>query len=44
MPSDAIALSNASIDRDAQFDVVIVGAGFAGLYLLYRLRQMGLTA
>ncbi len=24
-------------------DVVIVGAGFAGLYLLYRLRKMGLT-
>ncbi len=27
-----------------EFDVVIVGAGFAGLYLLYRLRKMGLTA
>jgi len=27
-----------------RFDVVIVGAGFAGLYLLYRLRQMGMTA
>jgi len=24
-------------------DVVVVGAGFAGLYLLHRLRQMGLT-
>ena len=30
-------------DRDARFDVVVVGAGFAGLYLVYRLRQMGLT-
>jgi cyclohexanone monooxygenase len=39
-----MASSHASIDRDAQFDVLIVGAGFAGLYLLYRLRQMGLTA
>ena len=27
-----------------RFDVVIVGAGFAGLYLLYRLRQAGLSA
>ena len=27
-----------------EFDVVIVGAGFAGLYLLHRLRQMGLSA
>lgn len=25
-------------------DVVVVGAGFAGLYLLYRLRQLGMTA
>ena len=27
-----------------QFDVVIVGAGFAGMYLLHRLRGIGLTA
>lgn len=27
-----------------QFDVAIVGAGFAGMYLLYRCRQLGLTA
>lgn len=25
-------------------DVVVVGAGFAGLYMLYRLRQLGLSA
>ncbi len=29
---------------EKQFDVVIVGAGFAGLYLLHRLRKMGLSA
>jgi len=27
-----------------RFDAVIVGAGFAGLYMLYRLREMGLDA
>jgi len=27
-----------------QVDAVIVGAGFSGLYMLYRLRKMGLTA
>ena len=27
-----------------ELDVVIVGAGFAGLYMLYRLREMGLKA
>jgi cyclohexanone monooxygenase len=28
----------------AQFDAVVVGAGFSGLYMLHRLRQMGLSA
>ena len=27
-----------------QLDAVVVGAGFAGLYLLHRLRGMGLSA
>ena len=27
-----------------QYDVAIVGAGFAGMYLLYRCRQLGLNA
>src|SRR5215217_5523803 len=27
----------------AEFDVVVVGAGFAGLYMLHRLRGMGLS-
>jgi len=26
-----------------QFDAVVVGAGFAGLYMLYRLRRLGLS-
>ena len=29
---------------DAELDVVAVGAGFAGLYLLYRLRRLGFSA
>ena len=32
------------IDHDVTFDVIIVGAGFGGLYMLYRLQQMGLSA
>ena len=27
-----------------ELDVVIVGAGFAGMYLLHRIRHLGLTA
>ncbi len=34
-------------DADAApktYDAVVIGAGFAGLYMLYRLRQLGMTA
>ena len=31
-------------DRDAEFDALIVGAGFAGLYMAHRLRAAGKTA
>ena len=31
-------------DKAVRYDAVVVGAGFAGLYMLYRLRQLGLTA
>ena len=27
-----------------RFDAVIVGAGFAGLYMLHKVRQLGLAA
>ena len=30
-------------DRNEDVDAVVVGAGFAGLYMLHRLRQLGLT-
>jgi cation diffusion facilitator CzcD-associated flavoprotein CzcO/acetyl esterase/lipase len=36
--------TNAAAHIDADVDVVVVGAGFAGLYLLHRLRGLGFTA
>jgi cyclohexanone monooxygenase len=30
--------------RNGDFDVIIVGAGFAGIYMLYRMRKLGLRA
>ncbi len=39
-----MAVSNGSDGRPADVDVVVVGAGFSGLYLLYRLRQLGFSA
>ncbi len=35
---------NGSMSNATDFDVVVVGAGFSGLYLLYRLRKAGFTA
>ena len=29
--------------RDDHFDAIIVGAGFAGMYMLFKLRGMGLS-
>ncbi len=34
--------SQVAPDQNATFDAIVVGAGFAGLYMLYRLRGLGL--
>jgi cation diffusion facilitator CzcD-associated flavoprotein CzcO len=34
---------NKPVPVPEQFDAVVVGAGFSGLYMLYRLRQIGLS-
>ena len=34
---------NTNPTRPAEFDAVVVGAGFAGLYMLYRLHRLGLS-
>lgn len=34
----------ASAPRKTDFDAIVVGAGFAGLYMLHRLRQLGMSA
>ena len=35
---------NTNPTRPAEFDAVVVGAGFAGMYMLHRVRGLGLTA
>src|SRR5512135_2292695 len=37
------ASSIAENDRERTFDVVVVGAGFAGMYMLHRLRGLGFS-
>ena len=42
-----MAAGNGSQARDGDapdLDVIVVGAGFAGLYMLHRLRQLGFSA
>src|SRR3954468_7898089 len=39
----ALQSSPADSARPGSFDAVVVGAGFAGLYMLYRLRGLGFS-
>jgi cyclohexanone monooxygenase len=46
-PADAVVwiiMSETSSRPTADLDVLIVGAGFAGLYMLHRLRELGFSA
>lgn len=40
----AVARQGATAPKDRHLDAVVVGAGFAGLYLIHKLRGMGLSA
>ncbi|HXT82675.1 MAG TPA: NAD(P)/FAD-dependent oxidoreductase [Acetobacteraceae bacterium] len=42
--TEARASKRASSDRATSFDAIVIGAGIAGLYQLYRLRELGLAA
>ena len=44
MTSDATARGPRPAEVGAVFDAVVVGAGFAGMYMLHRLRGLGFTA
>src|ERR1700746_1818283 len=35
-------MATEATEIDASFDAIIIGAGFSGLYVLHRLRQLGL--
>ncbi len=43
-PSENETVTNKAHHHATDFDVIVVGAGFAGLYMLYRLRELGLRA
>ena len=31
-------------ESEKEFDAVVIGAGFSGIYMLHQLRQLGLSA
>ncbi|MCW2604134.1 MAG: cyclohexanone monooxygenase [Pseudonocardiales bacterium] len=37
-------LPESTLDRAADVDVVVIGAGFSGLYMLHKLRELGFSA
>src|SRR3546814_12463491 len=39
--SETVA-DNIGLDRDGDFDAIIIGAGISGMYQLYCLRQLGM--
>ncbi|MGB8399982.1 flavin-containing monooxygenase [Bradyrhizobium sp.] len=44
MPADRPAREQRPADTGTAFDAVVVGAGFAGMYMLHRLRGLGFSA
>jgi cyclohexanone monooxygenase len=43
-PAFMSAIPSAAAKPTETYDVVVVGAGFAGMYMLHRLRGQGMTA
>src|ERR1700743_1299276 len=43
MDTQASVRGNAETGQASSFDVIVIGAGVAGLYQLYKLRQLGLN-
>jgi cyclohexanone monooxygenase len=43
-PENASMPAQPSVAKAEAYDVVVVGAGFAGMYMLHRLRGLGMTA
>src|SRR5579864_5091397 len=41
-PAVSDTLRDSHIEREPEFDAVVIGAGVSGLYQLYKLRQLGM--
>ena len=44
MPDTLIMTERSVRDQVAEYDAIVIGAGISGMYMLYRLRELGITA
>ena len=44
MPDTHVLAEHSSQGQLAVYDAIVIGAGISGLYMLYRLRELGMTA
>jgi cation diffusion facilitator CzcD-associated flavoprotein CzcO len=44
MPDTLIMTERSVRDQVAEYDAIVIGAGISGMYMLYRLRELGMTA
>ena len=44
MPDTNVLAERPGQDRIAEYDGIVIGAGISGMFMLYRLRELGLTA
>jgi cation diffusion facilitator CzcD-associated flavoprotein CzcO len=44
MPDSLLVAERPALDQVAEHDAIVIGAGISGMFMLYRLRQLGMTA
>jgi cation diffusion facilitator CzcD-associated flavoprotein CzcO len=44
MPDTQVLTERAAQDEVAEYDAIVIGAGISGMFMLYRLRELGMTA
>jgi cation diffusion facilitator CzcD-associated flavoprotein CzcO len=43
MPDALTMAEPLALDQIAEYDAIVIGAGISGMYMLYRLRELGMT-
>src|SRR5215208_552972 len=44
MPDALVMTEPVALDEVAEYEAIVIGAGISGMFMLYRLRQLGMTA